>query len=119
MSALDLPEPVAESLHLPLDADALAALPADERFDDSVAGEGVHASAMRTAGAANLHGCEFHQSGADAIDGNCIDHGAARVAHEVCHVAVFLDHEAAVAIRTRGKFVRDGQVTAFVLGHIG
>ena len=39
------------------------------------------------------------------------------VAHEVCHVAVFLDHEAAVAIRTRGEFVRDDQEAAFVLGH--
>jgi hypothetical protein len=76
-----------KSLHRPLDADALAALPADERFDDAEAGGGVHASAMRTAGAANLHGCELHQSGADAVDGNRIDHGAARVAHEVCHVA--------------------------------
>ena len=74
---------------------------------------------MRTALAANLHGCELHQSGADAVDRNCIDQGAARVAHEGCHVAVFLDHEAAVAIRTRGRFVRDGQVTASVLGHIG
>jgi len=50
---------------------------------------------------------------------NRIDDRTTRVANEVGHIATFLDHEAAVAIRASGEFVRDDQVAAFVLGHIG
>jgi hypothetical protein len=51
------------------------------------------------------------------VEGNRIDHRTTRVANEVGHIATFLDHEAAVAVRTGGDFVRDDQVTPFVLVH--
>jgi len=108
------------SLNRPLDINALAAFLADERFDDSEAAKHVgRSAARRRAGAAYLRGCKFHQSLAGAVDGNCIDHSAARITDNNGDIATFLDHEAAVAIRAGGKFVRQDEIPAFVLGHIG
>ena len=111
---------VNESLHRRrLDINALAAFLANERFDDGQAAKHVGRSAMRTSGAAYFRACEFHQSLAGAVDGNCIDHSAARITDNNGDIATFLDHEAAVAIRAGGKFVRQDEIPAFVLGHIG
>jgi len=49
--------------------------------------------------------------------GNCIDHCAARVALDIRHISAFLDDDATVAVRAGGDFVRDDQVTPFVLMH--
>ena len=56
---------------------------------------------------------------AGVADGNGIDHAAARIANEIGHFATFLDHEAAVTVRASGDFMRDDQVAAFALGHVG
>jgi hypothetical protein len=53
---------------------------------------------------------------AGAIQRDCLDHRAARVAFQIGHLATFLDDEATVALRASGDFVRDDQIAAFVLG---
>jgi len=72
---------------------------------------------MRTPLATNLVGSEFNQSYANAVDWNRIDYSAARVALEICHIAVFHNDQTAVAIIAGSNLVRDDWVAAFVLVH--
>jgi hypothetical protein len=74
---------------------------------------------MRTAGATNLVGSEFHQSYAGAVDWNRIDYSAARAALEIGDIALFHNNEAAVTICASGDFVGDDEVAAFVFVHLG
>jgi hypothetical protein len=53
------------------------------------------------------------------VDGNRIDHRAARVTFDLHHIAAFHNYQAAVAIRASGEFVRQDEIPAFVLGHLG
>src|SRR5262249_49135012 len=103
------------SLHTPRDVHPFAAFLANESFDHAEAAEGVERPTMQTVGAANLRACEFHQSMAGAVDGNCIDHGAARIALDLHHIAVLHNYQATVAIRASGEFMRHDQEAAFVL----
>jgi hypothetical protein len=54
-----------------------------------------------------------------AVAANRIDHGAARVAFDLYPIATLHNCQAAVAIRASGEFVRQDEILAFVLRHIG
>src|SRR5215471_12382990 len=106
-----------KSLHKSIDADALAAFLADERFDHGKAREVFSAPQC---------GQRVLQISAPASStdlwparsmGNRIYNGAARVALEIRHISAFLDDDATVAVRAGGDFVRDDQIAAFVLMH--
>ena len=110
---------VEASLNRPLDVHPFAAFLADERFDDAKAREGIKRAAMRTFGATDFHRREFHQPCTGAFNRNRIDHRAARVTFDLHHIATLHNYQAAVAICTSGEFVRQDEIPAFVLGHIG
>ena len=107
------------SLHWPLYINALPTFLTDERFDDGEATKHVGRSAVRTPGATNVVGVKFNQSYASAVGGNRIGRGATTVADKIGHTTVCHNHEAAITIGPRSYFVRDDQVAAFVLVHIG
>jgi len=110
---------VQASLNGTLNVQPFATFLADERFDHAEAGESIQRSAMWTRGGRDFRGCEFHQPRARAVDGNRIDHGAARVTFDLHHpIAALHNHQAAVAIHASGEFVRQDEIPAFVLGHI-
>jgi hypothetical protein len=51
------------------------------------------------------------------VDGNGINHNAARIANEVRDTYTLLDNQATVAVRASSDFVRDDQIAAFVFKH--
>jgi len=53
---------------------------------------------------------------AGALQRDCIDHSATRIALDLDHIAVLHNYQAAVAIRASGEFVGQDKIPAFALG---
>ena len=109
---------VQASLSRPFNIHPFATFLADERFDCAEAGEGVERAAVRAEVAVHFRRREFHQSCTGAVDGDSIDHDAARVTFDLHDIAALHNYQAAIAIHASGEFVRQDEISAFVLGHI-